>query len=145
MAFSTGAAAAFRLTVAALAAIAAGACTSLNYQSNQLEGTNWRVAAVNGRPTPGVGDYSLRFERGSIGARFGCNSMGGRYLLAGQTLTVSELASTLMGCSEPAATFESQGGAVMTRPMRVEFTSGTSLTLSNAAGAITLERAKGSS
>ena len=67
----------------------------------ELAGTNWRVAAVNGRPTPGTGDYTLRFDRnGGVGGRFGCNSMGGQYQLIGDLLTVSDLASTLIGCPD---------------------------------------------
>ncbi|MGI8611798.1 MAG: META domain-containing protein [Sphingomicrobium sp.] len=75
-----------------------------------LASTTWRVVAVDGRSTPSVGDYSMRFDAsGAVGARFGCNSMGGQYRLVGDMLTVSDLASTLMGCPEPAATFEREG------------------------------------
>ncbi len=94
---------------------------------------------MNGHPTPAVGDYSVRFEQGRIGARFGCNSMGGQYRLAADVLTVGDLAQTLMGCSEPAATFESQGAAVLGQPMRIAFASDERMFLSNTAGSIALD------
>ena len=103
-----------------------------------LDGTRWHVALVNGRPTPAAGDYSMSFANGQIGARVGCNSMGGRYSLTGRTLTVSDLASTLIGCPEPAATFESQASRVLARPMQVEVAPGGRVVLSNAAGSISL-------
>ena len=105
-----------------------------------LAGTSWRVVSVNGRATPAQGDYSMRFETGGrVGARFGCNSMGGNYRMVGGTLVVSNLASTLMGCPEPAMTFESQGGAILGQPMQIAFTSNERMSLSNAAGSIALD------
>src|SRR5687768_4083818 len=81
-----------------------------------------------------IADYSMRFEADRVGARFGCNHMGGRYRVADGVLTVSDLAQTLMGCPEPASTFESQGAAVLGQPMRIAFSSNERLHLSNAAG-----------
>lgn len=108
----------------------------------ELAGTNWRVVAINSRPTPTVGDYAMRFNAtGGIGARFGCNSMGGQFRLAGDLLTVSNLASTLMGCPEPAATFERDGSAVLNQPMRIAFTSNDRMYLSNGVGSIALDPA----
>jgi heat shock protein HslJ len=106
----------------------------------ELAGTSWRVVAVDGQPTPAVGDYSMRFDAsGGLGARFGCNSMGGQYRLTGDVLTVSNLASTLMGCPEPAATFEREGSEVLGQPMRIAFSSNDRMYLSNAAGSISLD------
>lgn len=128
----------------ALAAILASAgCTAAPPAPapiTELAGTTWRVVAIDGRPTPAVGDYSMRFDTaGGVGARFGCNSMGGQYRLAGDILSVSDLASTLMGCPEPAATFEREGAAVLGQPMRIAFTSNDRMFLSNAAGSIALD------
>jgi heat shock protein HslJ len=105
-----------------------------------LAGTHWRVAAIDGQATPATGDYSMRFDaNGGVGARFGCNSMGGNYRLTGDVLTISNLASTLMGCPEPAATFEREGSEVLGQPMRIAFTSNDRMYLSNAAGSIALD------
>jgi heat shock protein HslJ len=65
--------------------------------------------------------------------------MGGQYRLAGDVLTVSNLASTLMGCPEPAATFEREGSEVLGQPMRIAFSSNDRMYLSNAAGSISLD------
>lgn len=105
-----------------------------------LAGTTWRIVAINSRPTPAVGDYSMRFDpNGGVGARFGCNSLGGRYRLVGDLLTVHNLATTLMGCPEPAATFERDGSTVLDQPMRIAFTSNDRMFLGNDAGSIALD------
>lgn len=126
----------------ALVAGALNACAGGPFQQapiTQLAGTSWRVSAVDGQPTPATGDYSLRFvPDGSIAARFGCNAMGGQYRLTGDPLTVGNLASTLMGCPEPAGTFEREGAEVLGLPMRIAFTSNERMVLSNAAGSIAL-------
>ena len=67
--------------------------------------------------------------------------MGGGYRMVGGTLTVTNLVSTLMGCPEPAGSFESQGSAILQQPMQVAFTSNERMGLSNAAGSIALDPA----
>jgi heat shock protein HslJ len=126
--------------LAAAAALCAG-CTAIDLAPHTLAGTSWRVVAVNGAATPTAGDYSMRFGSASrFGARFGCNHMGGEYRLTGDTLTAHNIASTLMGCPEPAATFESQGSAILQQPMRVSFASKERMSLSNDVGTIALGR-----
>ena len=108
----------------------------------ELAGTKWHVVSVNGRQTPSKGDYSIRFGADStFGARFGCNAMGGDFRIAGGTLTVEHLISTLMACGEPAAGFESQGSAVLQLPMQVAFAPNGRMNLSNSAGSIALDPA----
>jgi heat shock protein HslJ len=131
------AAAAFR--IAALALLSGG-CTSIAANQRTFDDTAWRVTAVDGRATPANGNYSMSFSGGNLGARFGCNHIGGRYSAAGSTLTASEVRSTLMGCPEPAASFERDGLAVLGSPMRMSWSSGSRLTLSNSAGSIALDR-----
>lgn len=131
------AAAAFRAAV--LAAFLAG-CTSIAATNATLENTRWQVIAIDGQPTPRTETYRMRFKDGQAGGRFGCNRFGGQYSARGTTLTVSNTASTLMGCPEPAATFEREGLAVLQRPMAMQWASARRLTLSNAAGSIALER-----
>lgn len=117
-------------------------CASLSSPApiTDLAGTSWRVVAIDGQPISAAGDYSMRFDaNGGVGARFGCNSMGGQYRLTGDILTVSDLATTLMGCPEPAATHERQGSAVLGQPMRIAFTSNERMYLSNPAGSIALD------
>ncbi len=130
-------AAGFRL--AALAVLIAG-CTRVTASQASFDGTRWHVSAVNGNATPAAGDYSLQFAQGNVGARFGCNHIGGRYSALGDTLRTFDVHSTLMGCPEPAATFERQGSMVLTSPMRIAWSGEARLTLSNEHGAIALER-----
>lgn len=123
--------------------LAVGACTTATgVPTAQLAGTSWRVVAVNGQPTPPVGDFSMRFQRGGqLGARFGCNHMGGQYRVRGGVLTVNDVAQTLMGCPEPSGTFEQQAGLIFSQPMRITASADGGVTLTNSAGSIALERA----
>ena len=130
------AAAAFR---AAGLALMCAACTSIAADTRTFDGTRWHVTAIDGKATPVAGDYHIEFESDGIGGRFGCNSWGGRYIVSGQTMTVSQIMSTMMACPEPAMSFESQGLAVLREPMRWSL-AGTKLTVSNGAGSIALER-----
>jgi len=133
------AAAGSKTPVAALALIAAG-CTSINADARTFENTRWRVSAINGQATPAAGNYVIRFADGQVGGQVGCNHFGGPYRIAGQVMTVGEVASTLMGCPEPAATFETQTFSVLRQPVRLSWSSDRRLTLSNAAGSLALEK-----
>ena len=134
------AAAGTRAASSALLALLCAACTSINADQRTFEGSRWQVVAINQRPTPSTADYRAEFKNGSIAGRFGCNSFGGRYSVEGDTLHTPEIASTLMGCPEPSATFESAGFAILRQPMRFNWSSGRQLTLSNPAGSIALDR-----
>ncbi len=129
--------------VAAIAAILMAACAPAGPPGGapltELSGTSWRVVQVNGSPTPAIGDYSMSLDAGRIGARFGCNSMGGRYRQASGVLMVSDLTQTLMGCPEPASTLEREGAAVLGQPARIAFASDERMFLSNGAGSIVLD------
>ena len=131
------AAAVFR---AAALALACAACTTIAVDARTFDATHWRVTAIDGRATPAIEDYSMSFSGGDIGARFGCKSIGGRYSVSSETLVATGVRSTLMGCSEPSATFEREGLAVLNQPMRMSWNGGAAVTLSNAAGSIALER-----
>lgn len=43
----------------------------------------------------------LTFNRGEVNAHAGCNSMGGRYTIAGDRFSATQLSSTAMGCEAP--------------------------------------------
>lgn len=131
------AAAGFRATALALAC---AACTSIAVDARTFEGTRWRVTAIDGQPTPAAGDYRVEFHGRGIGGRFGCNGFGGSYAVIGDIMTAGEVRSTMMGCPEPAAGFETRGFAVLRLPMHMEWATGRHLTLSNSAGSIELER-----
>ena len=103
-----------------------------------LAGTNWRVAAINGRSTPPAGQFFMNFEAARIGARFGCNNLGAGYSLADDTITTGAVMATRMAC--PAMSFETQGSTILERPMRTVWSGGDRLTLSNERGSIELMR-----
>lgn len=103
-----------------------------------LTGTNWRVTAINGRPTPPRNFY-MNFMPDRIGAKFGCNSLGAGYSVSGSLLTAGAVMATRMAC--PDMSFENEGSAILAQPMTIDG-EGDRLTLSNRAGSIDLVRAE---
>ena len=124
---------------AAVVALACASCTSVMADARTFEGTSWRVSAIDGRATPAAGDYRIEFRNGEIGGRFGCNAWGGHFAVTGKTIVASRVIATQMACGDPAGRFESEAFAVLRQPMHLSW-SGDTLTLSNRAGSIRLER-----
>ena len=122
-----------------LLALLCAACTSMAVDARAFEATRWHVSAINGRATPAASNYRVEFQRGRIGGQFGCNHFGGEYRVRSDVLITNAMAMTMMGCPDPAATFEAQGLAVLQQPMRMNWTDARHLTLSNGAGSIALE------
>lgn len=82
-------------------------------EASSLTGT-WKLVSYgpSNAMTNAVPDAeaTLTFnEDGTVGGNSGCNSFGGTYEVNGQTVTFSEMTSTLMACDEPRM---SQEGAV---------------------------------
>jgi heat shock protein HslJ len=127
------------LRIALTALICAG-CASIAVDARTFEGTRWHVTAINGRATPATGDYRIEFKDGGIGGSFGCNHFGGRYAVRGEAVVVREVRSTMMACSDPAASFEGAGFTILNQPMTIHWRSGHHLNLTNRAGSIDLER-----
>ena len=133
---------------AVLLSLAAAACTRMAVSPRSLDGTHWHVAAVNGKATPESDRYSMSFEGGRISARFGCNSGGASYSVAGDVVSAGPVMSTKMACLPVSDApgpgpmeFENMGFSVLAHPMRISWESGTRLTLSNSAGSIVLDLA----
>lgn len=103
-----------------------------------LAGTSWRVASINGRVTPPGGQFFMNFEAARIGAKFGCNGLGTNYSQAADTITTGPVMATRMAC--PDMSFETQGSAILERPMKMVWSGGDRLTLSNERGSIELVR-----
>lgn len=135
------AAAGFRRAILAASAIVlASGCAMAPVGARTIEG-EWRVVAIDGKATPANPDqFMMRFEQGNASARFGCNSIGGDYTLAGATLTVISPISTMMACPGQPADFEREGKAVLNQPMAVAWSDARHVNLSNSAGTIALER-----
>jgi heat shock protein HslJ len=115
------------------------ACTSVSVNGRTLEGTHWRVVAIDGHQTPANGDYLMEFSGGQISGRFGCNRWSGNYAVDGRTLTPRQVVSTKIACEGLAMTFENQGLSVLNGPGRLTWPSGQKLRLVNGAGSIALE------
>ena len=101
-----------------------------------LTGTNWRVVAINGRPTP-PSNFYMNFIPDRIGAKFGCNSLGAGYSVTGNILNAGAVMATRMAC--PDMSFETQGSAILALPMNISG-AGNRMVLSNRAGSIDLIR-----
>ena len=115
-------------------------CTSINATNSTFEGTSWQVTAIDNQPTPRTDAYRMTFRSGQLGARFGCNHIGGNYRATGGTLIATNVHSTLMGCPELAGALEREALAVLQQPMRISWSSGAALKLSNSAGSMELQR-----
>ncbi|QNM83030.1 META domain-containing protein [Sphingomonas sabuli] len=116
----------------------AGGAVAEGVPGGALEGRAWRVVEINGRPTPAAGDYSLSFRSdGRLGAKFGCNSIGGSFVRTGAVVTAGEMMATRMACADPAGSFEADGLKVLDQPMTLSW-NGSSAVLSNAIGRIVL-------
>ncbi len=103
-----------------------------------LNGTNWRVVAINGTRTP-ASNFYVNFMPDRVSAKFGCNTLGAGYTQTGNVLDAGAVMATRMAC--PDMSFENQGSAILERPMTISGL-GDRLTLSNRAGTIELMRAR---
>ena len=109
-----------RMSVAWLALGVAVACTKSSApgdetasaagsvsESSALVGPRWRLVELEGQPSiagGGAREPHLVFSRTEgvdrVGGATGCNSMGGRYEIDGDRISISELISTKMACVE---------------------------------------------
>jgi uncharacterized membrane protein/heat shock protein HslJ len=103
-----------------------------------LDRTRWRVIAINNRPVPPNGDYSMEFDAGKLSARFGCNGIGAGYTQTGSTLDAGAIIATRMACSD--MSWETQGVAVLDRVMQVNALAPNRIALTSSAGSIELMR-----
>ena len=87
--------------------------------------------------------YTIEFLADStVAVVLDCNGGGGRYrLIEGQKLEIGPIEQTLIGCPEPAMSFESEGAAVLRSNVRVERPDGRRMRLVSEAGSIDLELA----
>lgn len=103
-----------------------------------LDRTRWTILAINGRPVPPNGDYSIEFDNGHLSARLGCNTLSGTYSQNGNTLNAGPIAATRMAC--PDMSWESQGSAVLKTGTQVTMIDANRITLSGGGGTIELIR-----
>jgi heat shock protein HslJ len=61
---------------------------------------NWTLAQLGEEALTSDRELSIRFEDGRVSGSSGCNRFMGGYSLTGESLTLSELATTQMACSD---------------------------------------------
>lgn len=103
-----------------------------------LADTHWRVVAINGRPTPPRGNFSMNFEDRRFGATFGCNGLGASYTQRGAILDADNVVGTQMAC--PDMSWEQQGAAVLGQRMTIRRLEPNRISLTSSAGSIVLLR-----
>jgi heat shock protein HslJ len=100
-----------RCVVAVVALVVLASCEDGVTNPSDLSG-EWRLQSLRlgtGAPMspPATGQFTLRLEAdGQVFVRADCNGCGGRYALGGDTLTLSQLACTLIAC--PNMPFDTQ-------------------------------------
>ena len=72
-----------------------GACAG---STGGLEDSAWELIELDGAPPIAGTTLTIAFEEGSAGGAAGCNTYGASYRLQDESLTFSEIASTLMAC-----------------------------------------------
>lgn len=131
-----------RQTADQLVLIDAEGTTLLTYSavSDSLAGTSWNVLGVN---TGGAVESSALTEKltlvfgtdGSVGGNGGCNSFRGSYTQDGDSITIKDVASTMVGCQQDVADLETKYLAALQASTKAT-RSGDSLELRDSAGAM---------
>jgi heat shock protein HslJ len=75
-----------------------------------LEGTTWLLIQYREgssmAPVPETVRPEARFEAGTVSGSSGCNSFTGRYVVSGESMSISQVATTQMACPEPQMSVE---------------------------------------
>jgi heat shock protein HslJ len=127
----------FAATLALLAA-----CTTGNGVT--LDGTNWRLVDVGGRPPVAGEAVTLQFAEGKISGFASCNNYNASYTTSGTTLTLGPAASTRRACIEDARNAQETAYLGALAKVASYTVSGDRLTLTDATGAplATFERVR---
>jgi heat shock protein HslJ len=84
----------------AVAGMALVSCALGDQGSDDLQGTRWQLATLNGQSLPEGVVITAEFNDGRLSGSAGCNSYGGSYQASDNHLTLGALAMTLMACTE---------------------------------------------
>jgi heat shock protein HslJ len=105
-----------------------------------LEGTQWRLTELDGRPArpAGTDAPNLRLNAADkrAGGNTGCNSFGGEYTLSGDSLRFGMLASTRRACTDEALNAQEASYLTALGNVRTWRITGDSLELSGASGVV---------
>ena len=95
----------------------------------------WTLTTLYGQEPLSDTTITANFENGEIGGQAGCNSYGGQYSTAGQSLSISTLVQTEMACLNPAGVMDQESTYLKTLPQAASFSiNGDQLEIQNAAG-----------
>ncbi|HXF51618.1 MAG TPA: META domain-containing protein [Dehalococcoidia bacterium] len=90
------------LVVASLAAAVSAASAACGGGGSALDDTTWNLVGLDGGPAAEEAAAWITFEGGGdFTGSTGCNSIGGRWKASGETLTFSDISTTLIACEGP--------------------------------------------
>jgi heat shock protein HslJ len=89
------------ILTALLAACATAGQDPTPTQSATLSGTEWVLISLNGSAPIEDTEITLNFEEASLDGSAGCNTYGGSYSVSEDSLRLSSVEWTEMGCPEP--------------------------------------------
>jgi len=96
----------------------------------RLKSGEWTVVKLNGVDVPKGARATLKFgASAALSGRTFCNSFTGTYALAGQSLSLSPKATTLMACPPDVANLEKQFMEMLADVQRFEMSEFGTLTL----------------
>jgi heat shock protein HslJ len=102
----------------------------------ELEGRTWRLTSANGQPAAPGSAATISFSAGKVAGSTGVNQFGGSYRAGGGSLTLSDLAATLMASADPALNAQEQAILGVLQGQLTYRVSGAQLTLSSAGGTL---------
>ena len=105
-----------------------------------LEGTQWQLTELGGRPARPAGDDApnLRLNAADkrAGGNTGCNSFSGEYTLSGESLRFGMFASTRRACTDEALNAQETAYLTALGTVRTWRISGNTLELSGESGVV---------
>jgi heat shock protein HslJ len=92
-------------TVVVLLALV-GCGSSADVSPEDLEGPTWTVVEGMNVDVPGGATPTAEFSQGQLSGFSGCNTYQTSYDVDGDTMTIGEVAGTLIACDEPTMAVE---------------------------------------
>ena len=105
-----------------------------------LAGKTFAGSAVEGFDVVEGSEIRISFEDATLTATAGCNTLGATYAIEGATLTVSDVSTTLMACSDPLMAQDQWLADLFGSGVTVAL-DGSTLTLTGQDATVTLEEA----
>jgi heat shock protein HslJ len=73
-----------------------------------LEGKTRKLTSINGQPPVTGSKATIIFNNGKVAGSTGVNQFGGNYRASGASITLSDIASTMMASTDPALNAQEQ-------------------------------------